>query len=89
VLAQRLDSRRKNAPRAGRPDPAKTVERESSDENMTEDDPEMQTPIGSRAVSSRRRRLHWWADADLETRKAYGRALMSGHGILHFLSSKS
>jgi hypothetical protein len=27
------------------------------------------------------------ADMDLETQKAYGRALMSGHGILPFLSS--
>jgi hypothetical protein len=46
----------------------------------------MPIPSRSHAVSSRRSRLRWLADVDLETRIAYGRALMSGHGMLHLLS---
>ena len=47
----------------------------------------MPIPSGSHAVSSRRSRLRWLADVDLETRIAYGRALMSGHGMLYFPDS--
>jgi hypothetical protein len=52
---------------------------------MTEDDQEMQIQSDSHAVSSRRSRLRWYNSLDLEARMAYGRTLMSGHGMLHFL----
>ena len=76
VTAKRLADRRKNPPCIARPDPKTGIERESSNESMNE---EMPIPSSSHAVSSRRRRLRWLADVDLETRMAYGRALMSGH----------
>ncbi|KIM84707.1 hypothetical protein PILCRDRAFT_393899 [Piloderma croceum F 1598] len=79
VVAKRLAGRRKNPPCASRPDPAKTIESGSSEENMMEDDQEMQIPSDFHTGSSRRSRLRWLADVDLETRIAYGRALMSGH----------
>ena len=84
VMAKRLAGQQKNSPCIARPDPKTCIERESSDESMNE---EMPLPSSSHAVSSRHCRLHWLADVDLETHMAYGRALMSGHGMLHFLSS--
>jgi len=75
VLAKRLCHRRQNASRAWGSGSAKPIERESSEESIIEDDQEMQNPRDSHAVSNRR----WLADVDLETRIAYGRALMSGH----------
>jgi hypothetical protein len=86
VMARRLANRQINPPCTARPDTTKTIERESGEESTIEDDQEMQIPSNSRAMSSRRSRLRWLADVDLETRMAYGRALMSGHGMLHFLS---
>jgi hypothetical protein len=86
VMAKRLAGRRENSPRTAGPDPMKAIERESSEESMIVDDQEMQIPSDSRAVSGRRSRLRWLAGVDLETRMAYGRALMSGHGILYFLA---
>lgn len=83
VMAKKLAGRRKNPPRAARSDPKTTIERESSESIFQE----MPIPSGSHAVSSRHDRLRWLADVDLETRIAYGRALMSGHGMLHLLSS--
>lgn len=41
----------------------------------------------SRSKSGQKRQSVFPADWDLETRKAYGRALMSGHGALHLSSS--
>jgi len=83
LMAKRLAGRRKNPPRAGRSDSKTAIERESSEESIIQ---EMPIPSRSHAVSSRRSRLRWLADVDLETRIAYGRALMSGHGMLHLLS---
>ena len=84
LLAKRLADRRKQPTRGARPDPAKTIERDSSEESMIEDDQDTPVPSDSCAVSSRRSRLRWLASVDLETRMAYGRALMSGHGMLLF-----
>lgn len=81
AMAKRPAGRRQNPPRTERPDPT-----ESGEESMTVDDQEMQIPSDSHVVSSHRSRPRWLAGADLETRMAYGRALMSGHGMLHFLS---
>ena len=86
VVAKRLASRCKNTPRAKRLDPEKIIERESSEQRIEDDDQEMQFPSGFHMGSSRRSRLRWLADVDLETRMAYGRALMSGQGMLYFLS---
>ena len=84
VVAKRLASRRKNPPHDGRPDPAKTVEVGSGEESMVEDHQEMKIPSDFPAGSSRHSRLRWLQSVDLETHMAYGRALMSGHGKLHF-----
>jgi hypothetical protein len=81
-LATKVANRRKNPPHTGR---LKATESKSSAE-MVEDDQDMQIPSGLHGVLSRRRRLRWLKDMDLETRMAYGRALMSGHGILAFIS---
>jgi hypothetical protein len=86
VVAKRLASRRNNPVAPTRPDPAKAIGGESSEERIIEGDQEMQTTSGFYAGSSRRSRLHWLAEVDLETRMAYGRALMSGHGTLYFFS---
>ncbi len=82
VMAKRLAGRRKNPQRAARSDPKTAIERESSEESMIQEP----TASGSHAVLSRRSRLRWLADVDLETRMAYGRALMSGHGMLQLRS---
>ncbi|KAF8631722.1 hypothetical protein AX15_002227 [Amanita polypyramis BW_CC] len=74
VVAKRLAGWRKNPPRAKRLDPAKAIGRVPS-----EDGQEMQIPSSSHVGSSRRSRLRWLADVNLETRMAYGKALMSGH----------
>ena len=83
VMAKRLAGQRKNPSRAARSDPKTAIERVSSMESIIQ---EMPIPCGSHAVSSRCSRLHWLADVDLETCIAYGRALMSAHGMLHLLS---
>jgi hypothetical protein len=70
------------------PTNSKAIER-SSDSNESgvgeEEDP--QRPLESDAsVPSRcRKKFCWPAGMDLEARMAYGRALMSGHGMLSFL----
>lgn len=46
-------------------------------------DQEIENPSSFHPGSGRRSGLRWLADADLETRMAYGRALMSGHGMLY------
>jgi hypothetical protein len=53
------------------------------------EDEDVQNPSDVRTTSRRRRQLPWPADADLETRMAYGRVLMSGHGELFFASYSS
>jgi hypothetical protein len=77
VYAASLSRRRRNPNRMSRPDPAQIVEG-SSEEEVEGDS---QTPAYSLAPS-RRRKFEWPADMDLEARMAYGRALMSGHGML-------
>ena len=57
--------------------PLKSTEAASDEEGGMEGSP---TPSKASKVSKRSRRLPWPADADLETRKAYGTALMCGHG---------
>jgi len=95
AIAARIQaSRRRNSGRAAKADPAEFIERESSEEVEMEDtqDDDVQTlgspqshevkaPPGVWTPERRRRELQWLASADLEARKAYGRALMSGHGV--------
>jgi hypothetical protein len=50
-------------------------------------DEEMDKLTRSRPNLGHRKKYGFPADMDLETRKAYGRALMSGHGMLPSLSS--
>ena len=68
--------KRKNPERAGR------SSQPQYSETMSDEEGGMALPTPSEAwkMSKRRRRLDWLADADVETRKAYGTALMSGHG---------
>ncbi|KAK2464686.1 hypothetical protein APHAL10511_003262 [Amanita phalloides] len=71
--------RRQNEGRSARPSPADFIGRELSEEaEMGEaQDADVLPPAWT---PKRRRRLReWWATADLETRRAYGAALMSGH----------
>ena len=50
---------------------------------------DLPTPSEAWKTSKRpRRQLDWLADADLETRKAYGSYLMNGRGT-HFSSDRS
>jgi hypothetical protein len=94
IMARIQDGRRRNDGRAARADPAVSIERESSEEiemEDAEDDDaqtlgsprsfEVKTPPDIWTPERRRRELQWLASADLEARKAYGRALMSGHGV--------
>jgi hypothetical protein len=50
-----------------------------------EEDQDIKISSDSLAMLRHRKRRRWLADVDLETRKAYGRAMMSGHGILFVL----
>ncbi|KAF5373473.1 hypothetical protein D9615_009468 [Tricholomella constricta] len=91
TIAARIQASR-NSGRAARADPAVFIEKESSEEVEMEDaqDDDVQTlgspqsykkktPTDFWTPERRRRELQWLASADLEARKAYGRALMSGH----------
>ncbi|KAF8801382.1 hypothetical protein BYT27DRAFT_7115088, partial [Phlegmacium glaucopus] len=78
ILAERALLKRKNPERAGR----------SSHPLYTETTSDVEsgmggplTPTKARNLSKGSRRLDWLANADLEMRKAYGSALMSGHDI--------
>jgi hypothetical protein len=92
AIAARIQaSRRRNSGRAARADPAELESREEVGMEGTQDDNvqtfgspqsyEVKTPPGVWTPEGRRRELQWLASADLEARKAYGRALMSGHGV--------
>jgi hypothetical protein len=73
ILAEEMARRRRNQARAARGDPAT-----SSSEDIEDEDVQMSGPHGITKAS-------WeppWPDgADLETRMAYGRALMDGYGL--------
>jgi hypothetical protein len=77
ILAKRAHLKRKNPERAGRSSQPQDTETTSGGESEMEGLP---TPTKASKLSKRSRRLDWLAGADLETRKAYGSALMSGHG---------
>ena len=94
IMARMQARRRRNSGRASRADPAVFIERDSSEDvemEDTQDDDvqnlgspqsfEVKTPPDIWTPERRRRELQWLASADLESRKAYGRALMSGHGV--------
>jgi len=87
VFAEMIKYRRRNPPRTTRPDTAKIIERESRDEREIVGDEEVDNLTSSRSNLRHKRKFSWPADMDLETRKAYGRALMSGHGMSPSLSS--
>jgi hypothetical protein len=84
LLAKRVNTSRKNPLRTMRPDSAKTMERGSSEEREMMGDDEVDNLSRSRSNSGHHRKFCWTADTDIETLKAYGRALMSGHGALPF-----
>lgn len=77
VVAVSFANRRQNPIRAARPNPmTNTTGRIASDETE-----EMQDV---RQLSlSRYMRMRWFRDVDFNTRMAYGRAVMSGHGMFH------
>lgn len=70
-----MASNRQNPKRVTRPDPMRSIERGSSEEMEDEDSQSPSTSTG------RRWRQQWLAEVDLETRRAYGSAIMSGHGM--------
>lgn len=74
ILAERALLKRKHRERAGRPQYTETVSDEEGGMGLL-------TPSKAWKMSKRSRQLDWLADADVETRKAYGSALMSGHDI--------
>lgn len=82
ILAERALLKRKNPERAGRSSQPQYAETTSDEEGGMKGSP---TPSKAWKMSKRSRRLDWLADADVETRKAYGSALMSGHGTLFLL----
>jgi len=84
IVAERMLLKRKNPERAGRSSQPKYIETTSEEESG------MGSPTPSKAgkMSKRGRRLDWLADADVETRKAYGSALMSGHGTPSLLFNR-
>ena len=89
-LPHKLYASRRNPGRRARPEGEKTIERESSEMEMEDsEDREMeedvQNPSHNLATSKRRKKFHWPAGMDLKARRAYGEALMSGHGVLHFV----
>jgi hypothetical protein len=84
--------RRRNSGREKRRGPSVLVKREFGEEMVPGDDgqgdmqADQDIKIPPASLVGRRKRRRWLAGVDLETRKAYGRALMSGHGmILSFL----
>ena len=81
ALASWLAGRQKNSPHAAGPG-FMTTEWDPT-ENIIRD---MPIPSGLHAKAIRCHKHRWLADVDLETRMAYGRAEMSGHGMLDFLS---
>ncbi len=85
VFAEMIKRRQRNPPRTMRSDTAKTIERGSSGVRETVGDEEMDNRTRSRRSDLAIKRK--FANMDLETRMAYGRALMSGHGALPSLSS--
>ena len=78
-------------PKKGSPGEAVIAERLASyQNNTTTPDPtsaiNQETPIPSVSRwTSCRSQIRWLKNVDLETRKAYGSALMSGHGIFPFM----
>ena len=77
ILAERPLLKRKNPERDGRPSQPQYTETASDEEGGMD----LPTPSEAWKMSKRlRRQLDWLADADVETRKAYGSYLMSGHG---------
>jgi hypothetical protein len=87
IVADEITNRRTNRERFARPDPAKGIERGSSEEQEEEEEEEEVDRPRTATTSSRRKRLRWLADVDLETRRAYGTAIMGGHGGFLRLSS--
>ena len=92
LIMARMQARRSG--RASRANPAVFIKRDSSEDvemEDTQDDDvqnlgspqsfEVKTPPNVWTPERRRRELQWLASADLESRKAYGRALLSGHGV--------
>jgi hypothetical protein len=67
---------------------SKVIERFSDPDGSgvnEEEDPQRPLESNTSAPSRRRKKFCWPAGMDLEARMAYGRALMSGHGMLSFL----
>jgi hypothetical protein len=74
MIAELLDQRRRNQARAAKADPMQSVGMRSGEETEDEDMQGMSDPHGMT-------REPWPDGADLETRMAYGRALMDGYGL--------
>ena len=77
IVAERALLKREKSEEAGRSSQSQGTEAASDEEDGMEGSP---TPSNASKMPKRSRRLPWPANADLETRKAYGTALMCGHG---------
>ena len=84
ILAERAALKRKNPGRSGRPS---RIQYASVEESLNGESGEEDPPMAATAwkLSKRSRRLDSLPYADSETRKAYGSALMSGHGTSSLL----
>ena len=74
LRARRAPLKRKNPERAAMPSQPRYTKMTSSEESPS-------TSTQASKPSKRSRRVDWLAFANLEERKAYATALMSGHGI--------
>ena len=81
-----LATHRRKSKRSRRPSREKDpdIERESNKETPDGEHKVMEEDV--QATSKRRKKFRWPAGMDLKARRAYGEALMSGHGVLHFVS---
>ena len=77
MQTQRAFMKRKNPERAGRSSQPQYTETTSDEEGGIKGLP---TPTEAWKLAKRSRRIDWLTFPDVESRKAYGSALMSGHG---------
>ena len=78
MQTQRAFMKRKNPERAARSSQPQYTEATSDEEGGMKSLP---TPTEAWKLAKRSRRIDWLAFPDVESRKAHGSALMSGHGI--------
>ncbi len=85
IRAQSLTHRRRNEPRAARPQQSLVdLEIESDTERENEASNTMQVPSSSWTTKWDRERIEWLLNSDPETCQAWGTALMAGYGTSRY-----